>query len=331
MALSNLTGTPAQNKLIIKLLSEVKKDDEGFDVLEFNLREELNTNSIEKMYEFTKTLRAKEFKLEDEKDAYLYPLFGLMKISKETGMLQARLSEDVRPLLLGLKHQFTKFKKNEALQVSGTYAFKLFQMLKAVGMNGGIQEWEVTLKDFRWRMGIGDSEYGRMINFTNRVLKPAIKENTKFFKGLEVEKIKKGRLVHSLRFTWESEKRMNKSFEEPCVIDVPYQEAGSSSSGLSSELKALADKIYRFREKHDMLDMPTRDQRTEPFKLAFAQYAAKELLAKGMFPGLIFKFLTAKGNVRDVFNACCDSEAGGALVLKRIREYSSYFERIMSE
>ena len=200
---SNLTGTPAQSKLTLDLIGAIRKDDEDFEILEFDLRNELNSNSSTEIDKFVQKLRSKQFKLKQDDDDLWIPLFGLIKRRSKTNILQARLSEEVKPFLLGLRTHFTQYKESDALQtISGTYSFKLFQLLSCESMGGRRTEWIVSVKDFRWKMGLDDTKYPRMTNFSERVLEPAIKGNAEVFHDLTVEKLKRGRSIHALRFRW---------------------------------------------------------------------------------------------------------------------------------
>ena len=207
--LSNLTGTPAQNSLLIQLFAEIRMNDEGFEYLEFDLTKELKTNSLQEVNTFVARLRSMEFKLKmsDTKDMHI-PVFGQIIHDKGKRTMEAVLSESFKPLLLGLERNFTQIKESHAIAMNtGTYEYKLFTILKAKSLNGRNKSWKVKIGDFRWQMGIGDGKYREMTNLTKKVINPAVKGAKKYFTGLAVEKIKKGRSVKELLFTWKSEKR----------------------------------------------------------------------------------------------------------------------------
>ena len=139
---SNLNGTPAQNKLILQVMGNVRKDDEGFEVLEFDLRNELNSNNSKEMDKFAANLRSKQFKLSSGEKTTWLPLFGSISMMEGSNIMQARLSEEVKPFLLGLKSHFTQYREADALQtIEGTYSYKLFQVLSCESMGGQRTEW----------------------------------------------------------------------------------------------------------------------------------------------------------------------------------------------
>ena len=74
---------------------------------------------------------------------------------------------------------------------------------------------EVSVKDFRWKMGLNDSQYSQMNDLSKRVLTPAIEGNADIFSGLSVEKIKQGRSVVRLKFTWDAGTNSKRQRQRP--------------------------------------------------------------------------------------------------------------------
>ena len=208
---SNLTGTPAQNRILIELLSNIKIDDDGFEILEFELKNHVDASNSKEVANFIKNLKLKSFVRDNDEKKEEFMIFSKFTTLKDTRILQAQLSENIRPMLLELEKNFTKYFRSDAEQtIGGTYNYKLFQLLKKNSYNGNECEWICELSKFRFYMNIDEEQYQKFSNFENRVLKPALESNQKLFLGLSCEKIKRGRFVYQLKFTWRNEDYIKK-------------------------------------------------------------------------------------------------------------------------
>ena len=295
MMTSSLVGTPAQNKLMLKVMAEVRKDDEGFEIIEFDLRNMLNSHNRREIEKFVLDLGAKRFKLDKGDSDHYVPLFGLMKVDKGSSIVQARLSEEVKPYLLGLKSHFTQYQEIEAMKtIDGTYSYKLFQLLSCKSMGGTRTEWLVTLDEFRFLMGIADGQYKQIVNLTTRVITPAVEGNLETFPGLSVEKIKRGRAIKSLKFTWENPKAHD-------VPNKPSKRPSSKAKQASSKPKEDSKQALTMANVNGIRERLNR----EAFGRHVFNDRVQRLKSVGLDSSTIFKIMCLPNSVANCISGCC--------------------------
>lgn len=96
------------------------------------------------------------------------------------------------------KH-FTSFKLKDLNSVKGVYAKNTFRLLQQFK---GSTFFRIYFDKFKYLLGIPAGYSPSKID--QRVLQPILKELSIFYKNLKIEKIKKGRSVFRLDFTWSS-------------------------------------------------------------------------------------------------------------------------------
>ncbi|MDN8587128.1 RepB family plasmid replication initiator protein, partial [Vibrio alginolyticus] len=87
----------------------------------------------------------------------------------------------------------------------GLYATRLYELLIAWRSTGKVPE--ISLDDFRDKMGLASNEYKLMHNFKNRVLEPAIKQiNEHTDITATYEQHKQGRTISGFSFKFKQKK-----------------------------------------------------------------------------------------------------------------------------
>lgn len=123
-------------------------------------------------------------------EAEKYPIFK---------SLEVRINPDFKYLLSEINSNFTRFELAEFMSLSSKYTKNLYRLLKQYDGTGWLQmEWQ----DFQERLHIPKTY--EMFSTDQRILKPAVKRLSKYFKDLKYTKIKKGgNKVTAIRFDWE--------------------------------------------------------------------------------------------------------------------------------
>lgn len=126
-----------------------------------------------------------------------FVLFNKYFIDEKEQTISIRISEEFKYLLNDLLGNFTRFDLLEFVSLKSVYSKNLFKLLK---------QWE-TLKiksfpidEFRSLLGVPDTY--RMSTIDVKILRPIFDELPQYFKNLKLEKIKTGRKVTHLKFTW---------------------------------------------------------------------------------------------------------------------------------
>lgn len=111
--------------------------------------------------------------------------------------VQITFSDAVMPYLTQLEKQFTRVVVKNVSSLSSAYSIRIYELLQRFRSTG---ERYITVEDFRSALGL-DGKYSDFKMLNRDLLKPAIAElNEKSDLSVEVELVKRGRKVTSLRF-----------------------------------------------------------------------------------------------------------------------------------
>lgn len=183
-----------------------KAKDQGTNTIKINFSElkkiSRGYRDNERFYKSLEGLSTKLLKIiqrvEVDDKIIMFTIFNRFIIDKKDSILEIKISEDLKYLLNDLD-QYTKFELLELVKLKSSYSKTMFRLLKQISKNN----WRlIKFEDFKRILCIPESY--KMCDIDRQILKPVIKELTPIFPGLAVEKIKKGRSIYKLNFTWES-------------------------------------------------------------------------------------------------------------------------------
>lgn len=129
-------------------------------------------------------------------DIHMFNLFSSFMISPTKKIMEVEIHENFSYMLNDLP-VYTKFELAQLVRLRSSYAKNMFRLLK---------EFESTnfkiifFEEFK-RMLCIPSSY-RTSDINQRVLKPIMEELIPIFPNLKIEKVKKGRSIDKLIFTW---------------------------------------------------------------------------------------------------------------------------------
>lgn len=122
------------------------------------------------------------------------------RIKKKSGIIELRLDEDLRPYLLQLRQNFTKYEIIYTLNFKSKYTIRLYELIKSIHY----QELETLEYKFsleKLRKLTGSENHKTYQHFKDRVLLPAIREINQYSdKIIEFEPLKDGRTVKAIKF-----------------------------------------------------------------------------------------------------------------------------------
>ncbi|ENV35676.1 replication initiation protein RepM [Acinetobacter gerneri] len=158
-----------------------------------------------------------------------------------SGVVKLRFSPEIIPLITELEKNFTSYELSQVANL-GLYATRLYELLIAWRSTGKVPE--MSLNDFRDRMGLASNEYQLMHNFKNRVLEPAIKqinENTDI--TVSYEQHKQGRTIVGFSFRFkpkQTPKVKNKNIDrDQNTLDLFYNMTDSQIHTFGNQLAQL--------------------------------------------------------------------------------------------
>ncbi|TDL93349.1 RepB family plasmid replication initiator protein [Macrococcus brunensis] len=127
-------------------------------------------------------------------------LFTYYEIDKKEKYIEIALNPELEHILNNLTGNFTRFELKELTGIKSSYSKHMFRLLKQYRTTG---YFKIEISDFRDRLDIPDSY--RMTDITKRVLNTIERDLQNIFKGLNIEKIKKGKQIKFLEFRFQKE------------------------------------------------------------------------------------------------------------------------------
>ena len=191
-------------KIIIYLISKIKADDTDITKVHINIKDFCKLTNIEpkgnnyaKVRDSIKSLKQKTWtmELDDGNSDLIYSWIDYALIRKNTGDIEIALSQFLKPYLIQLHSNFTRYRFKEILNLKSKHAIKIFELATSYLYKGYFR---ITLPELRHYLGI-DNKYDDWRDFRKSVLEPSIKQiNDNTYIQIEYEAIKNGKKVEEL-------------------------------------------------------------------------------------------------------------------------------------
>lgn len=120
-------------------------------------------------------------------------------IDSQRGTIRIKLDADMKPFLLQLKKQYTRYQLIYTLRFKSKYSIRLYEYIKSVHYNE-LSTYQQIISIGELKRIMGAEIYDETRDFKRKSLNPAVKEINKYSdKDLIVEEIKKGRKITHLK------------------------------------------------------------------------------------------------------------------------------------
>lgn len=198
-----------QQKIVLYLISQISMYDEDFKLYEFSIQDfcricgidETSGKNYTDLKQAIKDIADKSLWITIEDEETLLRWIEKPYINKNSGVIKIRLDEDMKPFLLQLKGNFTRYELLWTLNFRSKYTIRLYELIKSIHFH----ELETYTREFSLedlRRLLGAEKYKTYQAFKSRALIPAITEINNFSdKRLEYQPIKMGKAVVKIRFT----------------------------------------------------------------------------------------------------------------------------------
>ena len=153
-----------------------------------------------------------------EIDFEKFNLFNSYEVLGSEKKIIIQVSKKFEYLLNKLIGNYTKFDLIEFVSLKSIYSKNLFKLLK---------QWEskreklYNLEEFKKILNVPNYT---TTDFNRRVLKPIMEELPQYFSNLKLEKIKTGKKVTSLKFTWNGKPKEAIDIKEAEVVEIEISE-----------------------------------------------------------------------------------------------------------
>lgn len=131
-----------------------------------------------------------------------FSLFGDITTDTNEETVEIPIDDKFKYLVHNFMGNFTIIDFKLLVSLKGNYLKTLYRLLKQWETK---QERTFEIENFREMLEIPKSY--KMYNIDQKILKPALKELSKYFENLKIEKIKKGVKIVSIKFKWKNKKK----------------------------------------------------------------------------------------------------------------------------
>lgn len=225
--------TASELNMLMAICSKMRDKETNEIILDFSVLKTLikwdnNNNSlfVESLRNTNKKLLALNFEMPNEEAEYggftqfvLFPTFDVLPKSKQ---LKVSVNKKFSYLLNGLSSNFTRFELENFTTLQSKYSKILYKELMKF-KSTGYKIFEID--DFKEKLDIPKKYEMRDIN--KRVLSKTTEELSKIFSKFEVNKIKKGRDITHIEFTFKLKKQEK---EDLRLFNVPNDSENSDIS-----------------------------------------------------------------------------------------------------
>lgn len=221
-----------EQKIILYLTSQINMHDEELKMYQLSIREFCKMMGLkgspkyQEIEKITEGLQKKLLKIKLDDKTYSVAWLSLVGYNEKQGTIDMRFDPFLKPFLIQLKKEFTKFELKNVLSLKSGSSIRLYELLKQYLVIG---ERKLKVDDLKELIGIGKESYPKYTDFKRKVIVVAQKEiNDKTDLFFEYEEIKKGRKVDVIRFIIHSKSN---------VIETPKAESDSLSEALYLHLR----------------------------------------------------------------------------------------------
>lgn len=193
-----------QQKVIIYLISKIIAEDTDLTEVVISVKDfclltgiEAKGNNYKQIKDSIRALKKKDWWIELDNDTeMLYSWLDYAIIKKNSGEIKIALSQSLKPFLISLRSQFTKYRLIEILHLNSRHSIRLFEYAQSFLYKGEVI---ITISELKKLLGI-ENKYSDWRDLRKAVIEPSISEiNEKTFLHLEYEPIKQGKKIIELR------------------------------------------------------------------------------------------------------------------------------------
>lgn len=179
----------------------------------------------------------------DDKEFVKFNLFNYFEVSTSAQTVEVACNEHFEEILNDWTGEWTAFRLEEYVALKSTYSKHMYRLLKQ-WRTVGSHAWKIA----EWRELLEVPDTYDMKEVSRRVLAPIQKELPSYFIGLTIEKIKSGRKITALKFTFRPENTNYGEYtEQPDTKNkaekIADLEAKEKAGSLTAEQIALKDNL----------------------------------------------------------------------------------------
>lgn len=205
-----------QQKVLLYLISQISPQDKDFKSYQFSISDfckvcgitDSGTNYSD-LKSVIKDIADKSLwvRLQNGRDTLLRWI-EKAQIDEDSGLIEIRLDNDIKPFLLNLKENYTQYEMIFTLRFKSKYSIRLYELIKSVHYHEEMEYRKRYPVDELKRL-LDAETYQQYRDFKRRVLTPCIKEiNEHSDKNITFEEVGRGRKILAVEFIVSSKDTM---------------------------------------------------------------------------------------------------------------------------
>lgn len=173
-----------QQKIITYIISQINPFDEELQLYEFNVKKFCDVCGIDNRNGTIYTNLKKHIKELADKSMWIETDSGIETlvrwiekpyIDKKNGTIKIKIDNDLKPYLLQLTENFTRYELGYTMNFSSKYSFRLYELIKSLHYHK-LEEYRYRIDIETLKKRIDATNYENYKDFNKRALKPAINE-----------------------------------------------------------------------------------------------------------------------------------------------------------
>lgn len=175
-----------QQKIILYVVSQIKRQDHEMQTYTFNISDfcricgldSIGGQQYQNLKDALQELKTKTLWITPDPDTeVLVSWIGYAKIHKNSGTVDIRMDNDLKPYLLELKKNFTQYELIYTLRMKRKVSPRLYELLKSYHYDKTTQyRKDIEFEELRKLLSCETSTYAQYKNLNRFVLKPCVKE-----------------------------------------------------------------------------------------------------------------------------------------------------------
>ena len=201
-----------QQKIVLYLISQISTFDTDFKLYEFDIREFCQVCGIDfdnggnyaYLKDQIKEIADKSLWITIEDEETLLRWIEKPYINRKQGKIKIRLDEDMKPFLLQLKANFTRYELIYTLHFKSKYSIRLYELVKSIHYHD-LEAYERTYTVEELKKILDAEVYSTYQHFREKVLDKAIAEINEYSdKTISYQAIRTGRKIGKIKLRIES-------------------------------------------------------------------------------------------------------------------------------
>lgn len=201
--------TLMEHKILKSIISEIKPDDKDFREYQIRVSDYKALAGVDRVTIYNEVKEAID-RLFDRRIKYegvnakgskrYWTTTLIISPDYDDGVLRVSIDPKLKPYLINLDRNYTKYELKYVMQMKSTYSIRLYELLKAEAWKDS-KKWTVPLDRYKQLLEI-ENEYERIFDLEKRVLKPSRDEINRLT-DLTVDyiKIKKNKTIVAIEYS----------------------------------------------------------------------------------------------------------------------------------